>query len=580
MKVGIDFGTTNSSVAWFNPQTQRVENILFDNRDARVPSLVYWDNDPSRRSFGYEAAIANKDAEEGGNVSQRMAFRRHLAMSFKTDFAKNIHNVATLNLGEIVSPDVVVKAYFSWLINEIRARTNTPGREQISATLTYPTTAEWGMTGESGPACRLKAIAEEVGFANVDMMREPEAAFREAKRRNIELGQGILVFDLGGGTLDLVYYKRNANDEFDRPFVSGQGRSGIAGDAFDNVVCGLLDMQIRRASNNVLGIGHVVAAKRRARYAKERLSSQDEVSVALAIVKESEGTVKDSALPTKVTITRDAFERSANNTFEQIKNELIRYVERIRNQNAPLDTVLLIGGSTNIPKIQRIVEDVTNAKCIRPSDADFYVSLGSVDVKCAAKVEESDNRKPTPVPTIRDSEKYFDGLCECVSKTFSKLTYSKWRGRLYAIGVSCDPSETLLTIPGVPSWKLYASASFDAKKLYNAKASMGVVSKEKEMGIMEFCLVQGDSTILGGGREGFLCTARGIYMKLDDGVASFAEWGKDLTFHVRDNGFFVKKSGDILGSADMFWPPFQLHELVTGLSNLCAWITANRPMQQ
>lgn len=368
MKIGIDFGTTNSSVAWFNPQTRRVESILFDNRDARVPSLVYWDDDPAKRCFGYYAAMASNDAENDANLTNRMNFQRHLARSFKTDFARN-SAIESLNMGVPISSGDVVKEYLSWLMKEIREKTNTPASEQISAILTYPTTVEWDNRGEGSPVYRLKRIAEEVGFVNVDMMREPEAAFREAKRRNIELGRGVLVFDLGGGTLDLVYYKQDVNGEFNRPFVSGRGTSGIAGDAFDDVVIGLLDEQVQHDSNDALNI---VAVKRRARYAKEELSERDEISVAMTT---------DNAHYPRISarITRDVFELRARHTFEQIKNELARYVEGIREQNAPLDTVLLIGGSTNIPKIRNMVIEVTGANCIRPPDADFYVSLGAVD---------------------------------------------------------------------------------------------------------------------------------------------------------------------------------------------------------
>jgi len=166
-----------------------------------------------------------------------------------------------------------------------------------------------------------------------------------------------------------------------------------------------------------------------------------------------------------------------------------------------------------------------------------------------------------------------EDLFNQVVKTFSGLSsYSRWRGKLYAIGCSSEFGGTLCSCIDNPFLKYRVNSVFDSTKLENAKESMGITKNE-------ICLVQGDSTILGGGREGFVCTDKGVYLKIDSARPQFIKWGNDVTFHVRDNGFFVRRAGNVCGSADFRWPSFRLHELVTALTKVCAWITENRPTQ-
>ena len=92
MNLGIDFGTTNSTVAWYNPATFRQETVEIGGQ-SRIPSLVCWADDPSRRLFGAEAMEESKNAE-GWSAEERLQFRDRLASSFKTDFAAGLPSVS------------------------------------------------------------------------------------------------------------------------------------------------------------------------------------------------------------------------------------------------------------------------------------------------------------------------------------------------------------------------------------------------------------------------------------------------------------------------------------------------------
>ena len=371
--LGIDFGTTNSTVAWYNPGTFRQETAEIGGVK-RIPSLVCWASAAAERLFGAEAREEAKNAESW-DLEARLQFRDRLAASFKTDFAAGLASVSSLNLGMNVSPDAVVAAYLEWLLAQFRKATGTPAAEPLRATFTHPATQEWTQTGPRSPLARLERIAGEAGFGEVRLELEPVAAFREAERRGIGLGKGVLVFDLGGGTLDLVYFRRDDEGNWGAPFLAGAGFAGMAGDAFDEAVLQWLGRCIRKATDNAADLRHVVAVRRLAREAKEALSSQDSTQIEW-IARTASGLKRGTA-----TLRREVFDAEAEAVFGRIRRALRAYVEAIGARNAAIDDVLLVGGSTNIPKIREIVREETGARCLRPDDADFLVALGAVELE-------------------------------------------------------------------------------------------------------------------------------------------------------------------------------------------------------
>ena len=373
MNLGIDFGTTNSTVAWYNPGTFRQETVAIGGTE-RIPSLVCWASGGAERLFGAEAREEAKNAESW-DLEARLQFRDRLAASFKTDFAAGLASVSSLNLGMNVSPDAVVAAYLEWLLAQFRKATGTPAAEPLRATFTHPATQEWTQTGPRSPLARLERIAGEAGFGEVRLELEPVAAFREAERRGIGLGKGVLVFDLGGGTLDLVYFRRDDEGNWGAPFLAGAGFAGMAGDAFDEAVLQWLGRCIRKATDNAADLRHVVAVRRLAREAKEALSSQDSTQIEW-IARTASGLKRGTA-----TLRREVFDAEAEAVFGRIRRALRAYVEAIGARNAAIDDVLLVGGSTNIPKIREIVREETGARCLRPDDADFLVALGAVELE-------------------------------------------------------------------------------------------------------------------------------------------------------------------------------------------------------
>lgn len=374
MRVGIDLGTTNSGISWYNPASQKIEIVKIDG-DERIPSVVYWAQEASERKFGKRAVLLAKEGESLSDVDRRAyANSDYFAVSFKSDFANRANHVQSLDTPFNVRPDRVVTAYLAWLLESFRKISGVPEGTQIAATLTHPATEAWSRTGDNSPVDRLKWCAEEAGFVDIKMELEPIAAFREVERRDIGLGDGVLVFDLGGGTLDLVYFQRAPDGKWGRPFVSGTGVSGVAGDSYDAIVNDMLEKKIGEQCRDVTMEGRLIGAARLSREVKETLSAKDETTTSM-LIRNSQG----QSNRVVAEIRREVFEDEAGHIFLKLEKTLEGYVKEIKSKGGAIDTVLLVGGSTNIPKVKEIVKKIVGIDGLRIPDADFLVALGALD---------------------------------------------------------------------------------------------------------------------------------------------------------------------------------------------------------
>ncbi len=183
--IGIDFGTTNSSMAWFDPRTKRAEVIKSQGED-KTPSMVF---------FGEDETLVGKPADElvedVSNDSSRRAevFRRTI-----TSIKRNLIAPPRIALpdGRYVRPvDVVAEI----LKNLKREAQEGHFHEKVRrAVVTCP--AEFN-------AIQRRKIEEGgrlAGFEEVALLEEPAAAALAYARAGLDVGKHVLVYDLGGGT--------------------------------------------------------------------------------------------------------------------------------------------------------------------------------------------------------------------------------------------------------------------------------------------------------------------------------------------------------------------------------------------
>jgi len=214
-------------------------------------------------------------------------------------------------------------------------------------------------------------IAGKIAGLNVvKIINEPTAAAIAYGFNKIELinNKNILVFDLGGGTLDVTILNINGNN-FN--VISTCGDTHLGGDDFDNI---LLEYCIKEFRNQYgIDISNNKKAKIRLKIlcekAKIYLSSKQETQI--DIVDLAEG--KDF----NITIFRPEFEDLCKVYF----NKIIPIIEKALNDGKltkkQINEIILVGGSTRIPKITEIIKKYFNKEPLKTLHPDEAIAIGA-----------------------------------------------------------------------------------------------------------------------------------------------------------------------------------------------------------
>ncbi|MFA5723550.1 MAG: molecular chaperone DnaK [Candidatus Pacearchaeota archaeon] len=180
----------------------------------------------------------------------------------------------------------------------------------------------------------------------------------------------ILVFDFGGGTFDVSILELGGGI-FEVKSTSGDNFLG--GDDIDELLMDFLASEFKK--ENGIDLKKDLIALQRLRDASEKakieLSSAQQTKITIPYISAGENGPKHL----DINLTRANFEKICEPIFERLKNPT---KQAIKDAKMPkIDKVILVGGSTRIPKVQKLVEELTGLvpdKSINPDEA---VSLGA-----------------------------------------------------------------------------------------------------------------------------------------------------------------------------------------------------------
>jgi len=214
--------------------------------------------------------------------------------------------------------------------------------------------------------------AGKIAGLNVDrIINEPTAAalaYGLEKKKN----EKIAVFDFGGGTFDISIL-----DIGDNVFevLSTNGDTHLGGDDLDEVLMNYLADEFKKAEGIDLRADPMAhqRLKEAAEKAKCELSTQVEATVNLPFI------TADASGPKhlQLTITRSKFESLAEPVFERTKSPCYKAIEDAKLSAADIAEVLLVGGSTRIPKVQEIVKKIFGKEPNKSINPDEVVALGA-----------------------------------------------------------------------------------------------------------------------------------------------------------------------------------------------------------
>ena len=365
--IGIDLGTTNSCVS-----------VMEGNEPVVIA------NDEGRRTTPSVVAFLKNGERKVGDPAKRQAITnpQNTIMSVKRFMGRRYDEVKeeishwsykiVRGENDTIRIDIDGRLYapqeISAMILQKMKKTAEDylGQEVNEAVITVPAyfnDAQRQATKEAG----------EIAGLNVRrIVNEPTAAALAYGLEKKHADQKIAVFDLGGGTFDI-----SVLDLGDGVFEvkSTNGDTHLGGDDFDKVIMDWLADEFKKQEAIDLRKDPMALQrlKEAAEKAKIELSSSSETEINLPYITAVDGVPKH--LVTK--LSRAKFEQLADNLFARCLKPCEQALKDAGYNASQIDEVILVGGSTRIPKVQEIVEKFFGKKPHKGVNPDEVVAIGA-----------------------------------------------------------------------------------------------------------------------------------------------------------------------------------------------------------
>lgn len=366
--VGIDLGTTNSVVAAIEGGQPSV--IINAEGLRTTPSIAAYTKkqellvgqiakrqaviNPENTFFSVKRFIGSKEGEISADA-------KRLPYKVTKDSNENI-KIKCPSLGKEFSPEEISAQVLRKLINDA---TTYLGQEVTQAVITVPAYFNDSQRQATMDAGKISGI--EV----LRIINEPTAAslaYGLDKKQN----ETILVFDLGGGTFD-VSILEVGDGIFE--VLATAGDTNLGGDDFDKVLVTWL-MEDFKEKEGIDLIDDIQALQRlteAAEKAKMELSTVEKTTIHLPFI------TADKTGPKHIEkqLTREVFEKLCENLINRCRIPVEKALTDARLEKSDINEVVLVGGSTRIPAIQKLVESLTNKKPNQSVNPDEVVAIGA-----------------------------------------------------------------------------------------------------------------------------------------------------------------------------------------------------------
>lgn len=343
--IGIDLGTTNSEVAVVTKEGRPVV-IKVDN-GKMVPSVVSVDGDGN--------ILVGKAA-----VNNELAAPENTVRAIKRKMGRD----ELVHLGEkAYTPQMISSLILMRLKQAAEAFLGCPVDQAVITVPAFFTEKQRDATKEA---------AELAGLELLRLINEPTAAalayaLGSAKKER------CLVYDLGGGTFDVSIV--DFSDQF-MEVKASHGDSELGGTDFDSLIA----EKARKAFLDEHGIDLAlnpltwVRLMRAAEAAKIRLSTEASAEILEEfIAKTSEG----KAIHLKFQIFRPEFEEMLRPTIQRSLNSVQKALEMASITAADLDRVVLVGGSTYIPLVKELLQELLQVVPQASINPGLVVAMGA-----------------------------------------------------------------------------------------------------------------------------------------------------------------------------------------------------------
>ena len=364
--IGIDLGTTNSCVAVFEGN----EPVVIANSEGKrtTPSVVGFVKDGERKvgDPAKRQAITNPK-------NTVYSIKRFMGETYE-QCAKEVTRVpfSVVNEGGYPRVDIEGRKYTPQEISAMvlqkmkKTAEDYLGQEVTDAVITVPayfSDSQRQATKEAGQIAGLNVRR---------IVNEPTAAALAYGVDKAHKDMKIAVFDLGGGTFDISILEFGSG-VFE--VLSTNGDTHLGGDDFDQVIIDWLASEFKAEEGIDLKQDPMALQrlKEAAEKAKIELSSSTTTEINLPYITAVGGVPKHLVK----TLTRAKFEQLADSLIQACKVPCQNAMRDAGLSNSDIDEVILVGGSSRIPAVQKLVADFFGKEPSKGVNPDEVVAVGA-----------------------------------------------------------------------------------------------------------------------------------------------------------------------------------------------------------
>lgn len=342
--IGIDLGTTNSCVAIIEGKNAKI----IENPDGSrtTPSVVSLDKDghfivgirAKRQSVTNPNTVSSIKRLIGTNKMTKLGDKEYTPEQISAEILRYIKNFAEKKIGSKITKAVItVPAYFN--------------------------SAQRQATKNAGKIAGLEVLR---------IINEPTAAALSYGINKTNNEQKILVFDLGGGTFDVSLLEID-NGTFE--VISTNGLNDLGGDDFDKKIVDYLINEFKKENGIDLSKDKMVVQRLKdsAEKAKIELSGVLETNISLPFITQNE----NGPLHLDIKLTRSKFEELIDELIKRTFKPLDNVIKNSKVKINEISKILMVGGSTKMPIIAKIIEKELGRKPSFSVNPDEAVALGA-----------------------------------------------------------------------------------------------------------------------------------------------------------------------------------------------------------
>lgn len=341
--IGIDLGTTNSCVCIYEGGEAKV--IANAEGERTTPSVVAFKGDEiivggaaKRQMVTNPNTIHSIKRKMGTNEKVEVNGKKYTPQEISAMILSNLKETAENYLGEKVTRAVItVPAYFN--------------------------DAQRQATKDAG----------KIAGLNVErIINEPTAAALAYGLDKQDKNEKVLVYDLGGGTFDVSILELG-DGVFE--VLSTSGNNHLGGDDFDQRIIDYLVDEFKKENKVDLTKDKMAMQRLKdaAEKAKKDLSGVTTTQISLPFLSQGE----DGPLHLEVTLTRAKFEDLTRDLVDSTLEPVRKALKDAKLSAKDIDKVLLVGGSTRIPRVQEIIKNELEKEPSKGVNPDEVVAMGA-----------------------------------------------------------------------------------------------------------------------------------------------------------------------------------------------------------